>query len=155
VICLKINWQSLIVTLICVGILLVSLTVGVGIFITGPKYADEAKEEKIIQKIEDQLKDAFDIHRHAFRYVVYVVKQENRYVFFNEKSEAIATRLIDKEGYQKANQLIQKEYGLLDCTLQVGYGVDGPAYYAENDQGLVVLDYDTLKEIYYLKKGEL
>lgn len=149
---MKFYWKTLVLAFVYIAILGILLLFGVSIFISGPKYVNEANQEKIITKIEDQIKENSLIHRHVFRYVIYVVKQENRYLFFNENAEAIASRPIDQEAFSKAVKKMQEEYDLLDCNVQIGYGIDGPVYTAENEQALVLLDYDTLKEIYYLKK---
>ena len=152
---MKIKWQSLIVTLILLLVLYLTLLGGVGLFISGPKYANVKQDQKIVEVIQTKYPNISILNRHVFRYVVYVGEGEGTYYFFNEKGEQISSRQQNQQNEKKALLKMQKEYQLLDCELQLGYGIDGPVYSAETGQGMVLLDFDTLEEVYYLKKGEL
>ena len=128
---------------------------GIGIFVSGPNRASAIKEQAMIQKIETQSPKIKNIYRHVFRYVVYVGEQDDFYLFFNAKGEQISSRKKHKENEQKAIVELQKKYQMLEFELKVGYGIKGPVYSCETAQGIVLLDYDTLKEVYYLKKGDI
>lgn len=51
-------------------------------------------------------------------------------------------------------QEVEKRYGAKDVQVALGYGYDNPVYVVNCSVGQILLDYDNLHEVYYLKKGE-
>ena len=49
---------------------------------------------------------------------------------------------------------MQKRYGAKEIQVALGYGYDNPVYVVDCSAGEILLDYDSLKEVYFLKKGE-
>lgn len=127
---------------------------GIGIFVSGPSRASALQEQEMIQTIETKSPEIKNVYRHVFRYIVYVGERDGFYLFFNEKGEQISSRKKHKENEQKVILELQNKYHMLDFELKVGYGIEGPVYTCETKQGIVLLDYDSLKEVYYLKKGD-
>ena len=60
----------------------------------------------------------------------------------------------DTDQTDKVKQEVQKRYGAKDIQVALGYGYDNPVYAVECSAGQILLDYDSLKEVYFLKKGE-
>lgn len=150
---MKINWKSLTITSLIFLLLIFCIYVSIGLFISGPKYQNDAKFETMKKHLITQVSDIQEVERHVFRYVVYVGESKDCYYFFNEEAKQITTRMKDATQYQKALQAFKKEYGVQDA-IKVGYGIKAPVYVLENENVLILLDYDTLEEVYYLKKGE-
>lgn len=150
---MKINWKSFAITSLILICLILCFYISIGLFISGPKYQNDAKFETMKNHLITQVSDIQEVERHVFRYVVYVGESKDCYYFFNEEAKQITTRMKDATQYQKALQKCKKDYGVQDA-LKVGYGIKAPVYTLENDDVLILLDYDTLEEVYYLKKGE-
>lgn len=151
---MKINKKSLFVTICMILIAVIIFYFNVAIFVSGPavKYDDKiAKEEA---SIVAQYKDISIIQRHVFQYVVYVGEDEDHYVWFNNESKAIDQRAKDTYREEEVKSLVAHDYQATDVHVKLGFGYKKPCYVVTCDQGTILLDYDSLKEVYYLKKGE-
>ena len=104
--------------------------------------------------IRDTYKEIKNLHRDAFYYITYVGEDADNYVWFNDKGKAIVSRKKDTDQTDKVKQEVQKRYGAKDIQVALGYGYDNPVYAVECSAGQILLDYDSLKEVYFLKKGE-
>lgn len=151
---MKINGKSVAVTCGLLFMALIAIFIEIAIFISGPARKFEDKVDHQIAKIKESYARIEDVQRHVFHYVVYIGEDSDMYVWFNEKGKAIASR--KKTSYQKAavNALIEKNYQGKVSKVSLGYGYKNPVYVVNFDKGEVLLDYDTLDEVYYLKKGE-
>mgnify|MGYP006939921985 CR=1 FL=1 len=74
----------------------------------------------------------------------------------NTRNETIRSRILK---YLKGCDTIAlpqgKKYNAEDITITLGYGYDNPVYVIECSVGRILLDYDTLHEVYYLKEGDI
>lgn len=148
-----INVKSIGITL---GLLLLTCFIfylGVAVFISGPKFkyeADILEQEKMIQK---EFKDIKDLHRHVFQYTTYVGKEENRWIWFNEKGVAITSREDDTVRFDEAKRSVEDKYNTRVNDVQLGYGYNNPVYVVYCELGEVLLDYETLEEVYIIRTG--
>lgn len=148
-----INAKSIGITL---GLLLLTCFIfylGVAVFISGPKFkyeADILEQEKMIQK---EFKDIKDLHRHVFQYTTYVGKEENRWIWFNEKGVAITSREDDTVRFDEVKRSVEDKYNTKVNDVQLGYGYNNPVYVVYCELGEVLLDYETLEEVYIIRTG--
>ena len=136
---MKINGKSLAVSIGLLAVLLIVLLVESSIFISGPS-------RKYEEKIDEQMSAIRDTYK--------VGEDADNYVWFNDKGKAIVSRKKDTDQTDKVKQEVQKRYGAKDIQVALGYGYDNPVYAVECSAGQILLDYDSLKEVYFLKKGE-
>ena len=151
---MKINGKSLAVSIGLLAVLLIVLLVESSIFISGPSRKYEEKIDEQMSAIRDTYKEIKNLHRDAFYYITYVGEDADNYVLFNDKGKAIVSRKKDTDQTDKVKQEVQKRYGAKDIQVALGYGYDNPVYAVECSAGQILLDYDSLKEVYFLKKGE-
>lgn len=148
-----INVKSIGITL---GLLLLTCFIfylGVAVFISGPKFkyeADILEQEKMIQK---EFKDIKNLHRHIFQHTTYVGKEENRWIWFNEKGVAITSREDDTVRFDEAKRSVEDKYNTRVNDVQLGYGYNNPVYVVYCELGEVLLDYETLEEVYIIRTG--
>ncbi len=142
-----INVKSIGITL---GLLLLTCFIfylGVAVFISGPKFKYEA------DILEQEFKDIKNLHRHIFQYTTYVGKEENRWIWFNEKGVAITSREDDTVRFDEAKRSVEDKYNTRVNDVQLGYGYNNPVYVVYCELGEVLLDYETLEEVYIIRTG--
>lgn len=151
---MKFNGKSLAVTISLCILLLIVLLIEVSIFISGPsqKYASDIKKQE--QTILTKYKDIKILRRDAFYYITYVGEDTDSYVWFNKVGTAIQKRAKSTLKTQEVKAKIEKDYQGKDIKIALGYGYQNPVYVVNFDKGMVLLDYDTLDEIYFLKDGD-
>lgn len=133
-------------------ILCIILLIAHSLFISGPKYHYEHKikeEEKVIKA--NYGKD-LKLSRHVFQYITYIADGDDEFLWFNQKGSLITKRAKNTLQYDQVKQIL-KQYGINEEMIALGYGYDNPVYVISNHDVELLLDYDTLKEVYYLKKG--
>ncbi|WP_278567832.1 hypothetical protein [Amedibacillus dolichus] len=152
---MKINYKSILITVLLLIVLGVVLFVETGMFISGPqrKYEDDIR--KIETTIMKNYRGIKNIQRHVFYYTVYVGENDKNIVWFNELGEDIVTRKLKTKDFEKVERSVEERYHAKHIEVSLGYGYDNPVYVVECDKGLILLDYDTLKEVYYLKDGDV
>ena len=148
-----INVKSIGITLVLLLLTCFIFYLGVAVFISGPKFkyeADILEQEKMIQK---EFKDIKNLHRHIFQYTTYVGKEENRWIWFNEKGVAITSREDDTVRFDEAKRSVEDKYNTRVNDVQLGYGYNNPVYVVYCELGEVLLDYETLEEVYIIRTG--
>lgn len=152
----KMNWKSMILILFLVLILIVVIYSLIGISITGPYYLGQQDRNEVISKIEKSEKNVKSITRHSFEFITYTCETEDEYIIYNENGEKILTR--DKKDLQldEVEKIINKEYPeLANQDIQLSYGYENAVYLIEDDNyTMLMLDFDDLKEVFYMKEGE-
>lgn len=152
----KMNWKSMILVLFLVLILIVVIYSLIGISITGPYYLGQQDRNEVISKIEKSEKGVKSITRHSFEFITYTCETEDEYIIYNEKGEKILTR--DKKDIQldEVEKIINKDYPeLVSQEIQLSYGYENAVYLIEDDNyTMLMLDFDDLKEVFYMKEGE-
>lgn len=151
---MKINGKSLILSFCLIFILIFVVYINIGICISGPIRKYEDKINMQIKNINKQYKDIKNIRRDVFHYIIYIGENKDYYYWFNEKGNIVDKKEKSTYNETKVNEIIKENYDGSDIKIQLGYGYHKPVYKIECSKGKILLDYDTLEEIYYLKKGE-
>lgn len=153
----KWNWKSIILTIFLLLLLIVVIYSLIGITITGPYYAGQSEGNKVIEKIEkNEKEDIISISRHSFEYVTYTCETKKKYVIYNEKGERILSRKKTEMQLEEVNKIVNKTYpALAKQEIQLSYGYENAVYLIEDDNYTkLMLDFDTLEEVFYMKEGE-
>lgn len=152
----KWNWKSILLTTFLLFVLIVVIYSLIGISISGPYYAEQNDQQKIIEKIKKEEKKAISITRHQFEYITYTCETKNDYIIYNEKGEKILTRSKKDLQLDEVKKIINEKYPeLADQDIQISYGYKSIVYLIEDDHYTkLMLDFDKLKKVFYMKEGE-
>lgn len=151
----KYNFKSILLTIVLILILIGVFYSFVGIFISGGAIKDRNEQEAIVEKIENKTKDVEKVTKNVFKFVTYTAQTQKEYVFYDENAKKIAVRNRSAAKFDEVSELIRKEYPSLEgVKIKVGYGEKNPAYIIEKEYELLVLDYNNLKKVFYMKEGE-
>ncbi len=127
--------------------------VSIGVFISGPYFKHEAKSNKIEDKISENHKKVDSIYRNAFAFVTYTLETNKAVFVYDEKGELLLSRDKESLQYKEVEEFIQNTYPeLQNVDIQISYGYDNAVYYIEKDYEILLLDYDTLEEVFYMKE---
>ncbi|MEG0360147.1 MAG: hypothetical protein RR602_00830 [Longicatena sp.] len=151
---MKLNGKSAFLTSVLCVILLLVILAEIGIFISGPSRKYEDDIAKPIASIKRNYKDLKNIHRDVFYYTTYIGEDEDTIVWFNEAGKIITSEKKSTLQIAKAKEIAQTQYGAKEIDVHIGYGYDNPVYVIQSEVGKLLLDYNTFKEVYYLK-GEV
>lgn len=151
---MKINWKSIGITMGLLIVLCGVVLVEISLFISGPARRHEDVIATQMERIKDKYKNIQDLERHVFKYTTYVGEDVKKLVWFNEKGTAIVSKKKSSLEMEKARNIAKERYHAQDIVVSIGYGYDNPVYIITCDQGSILLDYDTMKEVYFLKEGD-
>ena len=142
-----------IITILLVVFLLLQLYLFFSIFVSGPKYHYDHQIKQEMQVIYDQNKNLKpNLKRHVFQYITYIGEDDHNYYWYNQSGEFMMTK--EKSSYPFSQlQHKLKQYEIKQYEIELGYGYHNAVIVITNDDVELLLDYDTLEEIYYLKKG--
>ena len=152
---MKLNWKSCSITVGLSIVLVAVVVVEIALFISGPsrKYEQSIVQEE--SRITSNYKNIKELTRHAFYYTTYVGEQGNQLLWFNEEGKKIVSKKKSSLQMEEATKIARETYGASDIEVTLGYGYKNPAYVIQSDVGCILLDYDTLKEVYFLKEGDV
>lgn len=125
----------------------------IAVYISGPsrKYEDTVlKQEERIRSTYSAVKD---LQRHVFQYTVYVGEDDDMYIWFNEEGSVITTKEKSSARFSEVKELARSVYGFQNAGVSLGYGYDNPVYVLDSGEREVLLDYDSMEEVYDLRKG--
>lgn len=149
------NIKSIIKTTILILLLVYIVYTFIGIFISAPNQIYKDKEISITEKIKKDNKKIIDVERFSFKYVTYTATTKKSYIIYDHNGKKIATRKKSEAQFDKVKEIINKKYpALKDSEIKIGYGKKNIAYVIEDGYTWLVLDFDTLKEVFYMKEGE-
>ncbi len=148
------EYHSKWMTIGLVACLFVFIVTAMGVFVGGPYYENAAQQQVIIQKIEENHEQPKSIKRNAFQFVSFTVFDDDEITIYDENGEYLLSRDIDTLQEEKVKEYVEANYPtLIDAPIQVAYGYDSIAYYIEHDLEVLVIDYDSLEELFYMKEG--
>lgn len=152
----KWNWKSILLTIALLFVVIVLVYVLIGISITGPYYAGQKDRSSVIAKIEKAEKKIVSITRHSFEFVTYTCETDQNFIIYNEKGEKILTRDKDELKLDEVNAILADKYpALSDKKITISYGYEDAVYLIEDDHyTMLMLDFDQLNEVFYMKEGE-
>lgn len=150
----KRNIKSMLLTLFLLFSLVVVFYTTIGVFISGPAIKYEKKQESITQKISKKEKDIKTIEKHSFKYVTYIAQTKKEYVVYDKNAKEIAIRAKKDARFEEAKEVaIKKNNTFQDVDATIGYGYEEVVYVFEKGHIVLLLDYDTLEEVFYMKEG--
>lgn len=141
-------WLSFVLacTLVCLIALLWSL------FISGPARLHEEQLQAAYAKIQKQVPDIKGLEQNIFEYVTYSGYTTENVYWFNQKCEEIAVRDLSTLDYAKVRQVAKEEYGIDAETIDLTFGYSAPCYEVRGKNTLLLLNYDTLENVYERKE---
>lgn len=151
---MKLNWKSISITTGLCIVLGFVVIVEIALFISGPARSYEKQittEESLITK---EYKNIKNITRHVFYYTTYVGEEDGSLLWFNEKGKNIVSKKKNTMKIEEAKQIARDTYGAITVEVMLGYGYKNPVYVLTCDVGSILLDYDTMKEVYFLQEGD-
>lgn len=150
----KVNMNKILTTCALVFLLFFVVYMFIGILISGPVLKKEDEIAKAKQKIVEQYEKIENIERHVFTYVTYTGEDDRRYIIFDEAGKKIAVRYKEDAKFDEVKKLLKEEYpNLVDCEIKVGYGKNKPAYIIEKAYEKLVINFDNLRVVYYMKEN--
>lgn len=149
---MKLNGKSIIITIVLAIVLLLVLLIEISLFISGPSAKYDAKVEQQIAAIQKDYQDIKDIQRHVFQYIVYIGQDDENIVWFNVEAKPIISKEKSTLKMDQARAEAARLYGWSDMVVSLGYGYNNPVYVIQANNCELLLDYDTLKEVYYFDK---
>ena len=151
----KINVKGIAKTVFLIFLLLFVVYTFIGILISGPVLKKESEEKAVIAKITNENKGIENIEKNIFEYVTYTGEDNKRFVIFDEKGNRLAIRYKKDAKFDKVKQMIENEYpGLKDVDIKVGYGKNQPVYIIEKGYEKLIINFDSLRVVFYMKEGE-
>lgn len=151
----KINVKGIAKTVFLIFLLLFVVYTFIGILISGPMLKKESEEKAVIAKITNENKGIENIEKNIFEYVTYTGEDNKCFVIFDEKGNRLAIRYKKDAKFDEVKQMIENEYpGLKDVDIKVGYGKNQPAYIIEKGYEKLIINYDSLRVVFYMKEGE-
>lgn len=149
---MKLNGKSIIITIVLAIVLLLILLIEISLFISGPTAKYDAKVEQQIAAIQKDYQDIKDIQRHVFQYIVYIGQDDENIVWFNVEAKPIISKEKSTLKMDQARAEAARLYGWSDMVVSLGYGYNNPVYVIQANNCELLLDYDTLKVVYYFDK---
>lgn len=152
---MKVNIKSIIISVLLLFVIIILFYVGVGVFISGPKakYQNEVQTQK--NQILNKNQSIKKLKRHVFLYKTYIGEDKNNIYWFNEVGKEILSLPRNTLRYDDVKKKVKEKYQSDNITISLGYGYDNAIYVVRCDYGSILLDYDTLKEVYLLKEGDV
>lgn len=145
--------KKLLISLCLLILLGASCITVIALYISGPsiKYDSEINQQK--EAIQQKEKETFiSLDRHVFRYITYVAKTTNEYIWYDSEAKELLRRKSDKVNFELAKAKVAETHKLEDLRVSLGYGYEQGVYIVENSEYVVLLDIDSLKEIYYQRR---
>lgn len=141
------------ITLCLLILLATSILVVIALYISGPniKYETEVQNEIAVIKAQSEV-EYIDMKRDVFRYVVYIAESDDAYAWYDRDGKALLHKFKKDIHVQDILTNVKDVYGISDVQGSIGYGYDNGVYIVENDEVKILLDIDTMKEIYYQRK---
>lgn len=139
---------------ICLCFLLIaSFITVIALYISGPNIKYETEIQKDTDMILQQGEGKYlNVKRDVFRYVIYIAETENSYDWYDKDGKLIFHKLKDDIHMDEAISKAMEEHQINDLQGTIGYGFENGAYVLENDTYKILLDIDTMQEIYYQRK---
>lgn len=144
---MKIN--RILVNLLLVITLLFLFYVNVGLNISGPQNKYEMNEKQMIQRIQAEVA-CENVNRHSYQFVTYACHDRDQAYFFDIDGQLIVKKDFSESKLLQSRQIANRQYGI-ECEPMLGYGQSNPVFVFETEKDILLLDYDTYEEIFYMK----
>lgn len=121
------------------------------LFISGPVRLEEANNRRVQEVISEQVPDIQGLRETKFDYVTWQGYTDSQFYWFDATGSMITTRDLSTLNYDQARAKALDSYDLDASTVEVAYGYSAPVYRLENNERILMLDYDTLEWVYERK----
>lgn len=145
--------KKLLITVFLLVLLAVSLMTLIAMYISGPSIKYDKEMQLEMDHIRQSSEASFlTLERHVFRYVTYIGETEDAYYWFDRDGRELLQKPKQEIHMEEASAYATEAHDLSDVKKSIGYGYENGAYVLENEEYLLLLDIDTLEEIYYRRK---
>ncbi len=118
------------------------------LFISGPARLHDEQTAKVRQTIEEQVPGIEHLSECDFDYVTWTGNTADTLYWFDTTGQPITTRELSTLDYNGAREKARTDYGMEAETVRIAYGYSAPVYELENEDKILMLDYDTLDWVY-------
>lgn len=141
---------------ICCGILIVFLLIlNIGLTISGPANYEKEKERKVFVEVKKEYPFISKLERHSFRYVTYHAIYDQKVYLFDYEGGLVMIKDYDEDKLNKVKNIVEREYGIENADVKIGYGKENMIYYVETENQLIQFDYNRLEVVYYVRSDLL
>lgn len=132
-------------------IILFLIFVNIGLNISGPARSEQVKDQAILLQVQKRFPLISSIYEHNFKYTTYSAIVGNTAYVFDYEGILIVQKEFDESMIQEIQNIVEKDYGIKDADVQIGFGYDNVVFVVETNDQMIYFDYDTKEVIYYMK----
>ncbi len=136
------------VTILLFAILVLIVLSIWALFISGPSRIHDEQIAKVRQTIEEQVPGIEHLEQCEFDYVTWTGNTTDTLYWFDTTGQELTTRELSSLDFNGAREKAQNDYGMEAATVRIAYGYSAPVYELENENKILMLDYDTLDWVY-------
>lgn len=118
------------------------------LFISGPVRVHEAEQEKVVAAMKEEVPGLEGLDQFSFAYLTWQGYTQDTLYWFDAEGQIITTRPMDSLNYNGAREKAAADYGMEADTVTLCWGYSGPVYELQNNDRILMLDYDTLEWVY-------
>lgn len=138
------GWLTLALLLVLL-LMIVSLW---ALFISGPARIHDERMARVQETIHREVPGVEGLNKTEFDYVTWQGYTDDTLYWFDATGSIITTRELSSLNYNEARKKAEDSYGMQADTVFLAYGYSGPVYQLENENRILMLDYDTLEWVY-------
>lgn len=139
-----------ITSLLCFIIILL-FYVNIGLNISGPANYESYKDEVILKQVKKRFPLINDLYRHSFKYVTYSAYNEDKAYLFDNEGKLVVEKEFKIEMFDEIKQIVLNNYGIENAEVNLGFGYDNIVFVVEDEDVIVLFDYDTKEVVYYFR----
>ena len=145
------NIKNIGITSLLILIIILLCYINVGLNITGPMNYEAYKDEVILKEVKKEYPSINSLYRHSFKYVTYsTISNEKVYIFDNEGG-LVVEKEFKSEMIDEIKHLVLDNYGIGNVEVNIGFGYNNAVYVVEEEDMIVLFDYDTKDVVYYFR----
>lgn len=135
-------------TVTLAALIVLIITVFWSIFISGPARIHEAQQAKVEAAIKKEVPGIKGLEENKFEYVTWQGFDDTTLYWFDNTGKVITTRPMETLDYDKVRENAGSDNDMDVESVSLAYGYDGPVYLVKGSGKMLMLDYDTLKQVY-------
>ena len=139
-----------ITSLLCLLIILLCY-INIGLNISGPANYEAYKDEMILKEVKKRFPTINDLYRHSFKYVTYSTYNNDKAYLFDNDGKLVVEKEFNIEMLDEIKQIVLNNYGIENAEVNLGFGYDNVVFVVEEEDIIVLFDYDTKEVIYYFR----
>ncbi len=132
---------------------IVSVFIFIAVFISGPYLQEQLQEEDSIQAIATK-HTCSEVDVHTFAYTTYACHNKQEVLVFDETGNQVASRDVEDVNYEGLDELLAQEASdLIGEQVHITYAYDEVVYMVEKGSEWIVVSFDDLEVLFYMKEG--